>query len=164
MAELSPEQLAKLTVLVVDPNKFTRGIVCDLLRQLGIRAVRQAESGAAALDEIRTFHPSVVLSEREVPDMDGLAITRWIRTHADSPNSRTPVIMVTFRTTKQELFEAREAGVTEFIVKPVTGQAIMLRLRAALLDPREFVRSETFVGPSRRRRPDEDFKGQERRR
>jgi DNA-binding response OmpR family regulator len=162
--ELTPELLGKLSILVVDHNRFSRGITCDLLRQMGVGAVRHAEDAAAAKAEIQAAAPDAMLTERDLPDLDGVGLTRWIRTNAGCPTPCLPVIMITARTTQEDVLAAREAGVTEFIVKPVNAQVIVLRLRSALLAPREFVRTETYVGPSRRRGSRTGYQGADRRR
>jgi DNA-binding response OmpR family regulator len=161
--DLTPELLAKLAVLLVDGDRFTRGVVASILRQMGVASVSLADGCAQAAALLREVRIDVVVTERELPDGDGLALTRWIRTHAQSPTPKVPVIMVTGRVQQSDVIAAREAGVTEFIAKPISEQALRLRLRAVLLDPREFVRAESFVGPSRRRGARGGYKGTERR-
>lgn len=161
--DLPPELLAKLSVLVVDGDKYTRSIVASVLRQMGVGSVRQAESGGQAAALMREGRTDVVLTERELPGGDGVVLTRWIRTHAQSPDLKIPVIMMTGPTPQHEVIAAREAGVSEFIIKPVSEALLRMRLKAVLFAPREFVRSETFVGPSRRRGQRDGYQGSERR-
>lgn len=162
-SDLTPELLAKLSVLLVDGDKFTRSVVASVLRQMGVGSVSLADGCAQAAALLRDFRIDVVVTERELPDGDGLTLTHWIRTHAQSPNPRIPVIMVTGRVQQADVIAAREAGVTEFIAKPISEQALRLRLKAVLLAPREFVRAESFTGPSRRRGARAGYKGDERR-
>jgi DNA-binding response OmpR family regulator len=161
--DLTPQLLAKLSVLVIDRDKFTRGLIAGLLRQMGVGTVRQADSGRQAIALLAEARADAVVTERDLPDGDGVALVRWIRTHQSSPYPSVPIIMVTGQVHQDDVIAAREAGVTEFIVKPVTEIALRLRLKSVLLAPREFVRTEKFVGPSRRRRARESFPGEERR-
>ena len=61
------------------------------------------------------------------------------------------------------VYEARDAGVSEFLVKPLTMQSIKQRVDATIKNPKKFVRSPTYFGPDRRRRIDPKYKGPERR-
>jgi two-component system chemotaxis response regulator CheY len=60
---------------------------------------------------------------------------------------------------KSRVTEARDAGVTEFVVKPITAKAILVRINAVIFHPRPFVKSEGYFGPDRRRTEARNFKG-----
>lgn len=159
MKELRPEFFAKLPALVVEDNKFMRGIVADLLRQIGFEQIHFAGDGKEGIAQFRTWMPRVVFTDWNMPVMDGVELTRWIRQSDDSHNAETPVIMITGNNQQQEILRARDAGVTEFVAKPVTTKAIVRRLHSAVLAPRKFVRSPNYIGPCRRRRQNVDYAG-----
>jgi len=82
---------------------------------------------------------------------DGLALTRLVRRSAKSPNTAVPIIMLTGASDVGRMNEARDAGVTEFVAKPVSPKALLIRLKHTLENPRPFVRFQSYVGPDRRR-------------
>ena len=95
--------------------------------------------------------------------VDGLAFIKWIRTSTASPCPYVPIVMITGHATKRSLDEARMAGVTEFLAKPLNARGVMHRLNEVISNPRPFVRVGEYFGPCRRRRIDHEFSGQERR-
>ena len=138
--------LSSIHVLLVDDNPNMRAIVAAMLKSVGVGRLTEAEDGADGLELLR----------REAVDfrmkpMDGVAFTRAVRNQADSPNPYLPVIMMTGHSEKSRVTEARDAGVTEFVAKPVKAQTLLTRLEAVILRPRPFVRSPSYFGPDRRR-------------
>lgn len=95
------------------------------------------------------------------PD-DGLHLVKWVRTSPDSPDNFLPIIMVTGHTEKARITEARDAGINEFMAKPVSAKALYRRLVSVIEHPRQFVRTKTYFGPDRRRKV-EPFEGPDRR-
>lgn len=156
---LTPEKLARMQALVVEDNKFMRGIISDLLRQIGFERIQTAENGEEGIQQFCQWMPHVVFSDWNMPKMSGVEMTKWIRTSEESPNPETPVILITGNNQQKDVIAARNAGVTEFISKPVTTALIMHRLNSAFLDPRKFVRARQYTGPCRRRRWGHDYKG-----
>jgi len=94
--------------------------------------------------------------------MDGLDLTRHVRTSETSPNIYMPIIMVTGFAERTRVYTARDAGVTEFLIKPLSATALFNRVSAIIESPRQFVRVGQFFGPDRRRRKDQ-WSGEERR-
>lgn len=142
---------AKASAIIVDASRFMRGLLADLLRQLGFATIESAADGASAIALIRIWEPSVVLMDLELPDMPGGDLLKWIRTSPDSPRPATPVIILAAATRRQDVISARDAGATEFLAKPVTIAGLDARLKSALTGRRRFVRSMHYVGPCRRR-------------
>ncbi len=95
--------------------------------------------------------------------IDGIEFTRALRTTSDSPNPMLPVIMLSGHTEPVRIAVARNAGVTEFLSKPVSPKALYLRIEEVILRPRQFVRTKSFHGPDRRRRGDDKYSGERRR-
>jgi DNA-binding response OmpR family regulator len=83
--------------------------------------------------------------------MDGISFTRKIRNDPRSPNSYVPVILMTGFSEKRRVLQARDAGVTEFLVKPFNARDLYKRIAQVIERPRQFVRSDDFFGPDRRR-------------
>lgn len=156
--------LASLRVIVVDDNQHMRSIVTTVLKGVGVRHIRECWDGAEALDSLRQWAADVAVVDFQMSPIDGVEFTHLVRNAADSPNPFLPIIMLTGHSELSRVVEARDAGVTEFIVKPLTGRAMVDRLGAVIYKARPFVRSADYFGPDRRRRQDPDHMGPWRRR
>jgi two-component system chemotaxis response regulator CheY len=153
----------KLSILLADDNAHMRAIVAPVLKSIGISAVREARNGAEALGVLREWEADVAIVDFRMEPVDGVEFTRLVRNSEDSANPYLPIIMLTGYADRTRVFEARDAGVTELIVKPVTAQAVIARLNAVIYHPRPFVRSEDYFGPCRRRTVNPNYRGPERR-
>ena len=156
--------LAALKVLVVDDNQHMRAIVCALLGGVGVVQIRQCWDGAEALEVLRQWPADVAIVDYQMSPVDGVEFTKLVRNAADSPNPFLPIIMLTGYAERHRVFEARDAGITEFVVKPVTARAVLDRLSNIIYSPRPFIRTPSYFGPDRRRRQDPNFVGPWRRR
>ena len=137
------------------------GLVTLMLHTLKIRAVDEAvdlRRTAAALGR-RPYN--VVLIDEALGGEDGYEMIRLLRRTPDHPNRTVPIIMMAATPTAETITAARDAGVTEFLRKPFSAQHIQLRLDSIRKAPRDFVETEVYAGPDRRRR---ELSGQPRRR
>ncbi len=142
----------KLQILVVEDNRNMRLILATLLNAAGIRHIQATADGRVAFDLVQKTHFDAALIDFQLEGMDGLSLTRRIRQERASLNPKTPIIMVSGHTELSRILEARDAGVTEFVTKPVTAHSLLTRLDTALVQPRAFVSTRNFVGPDRRRK------------
>lgn len=154
--------LSKLRVLVVDDSKNMRMLVKTILTAIGVQTVREAVDGTVGLAELRGGPIDVAIVDWVMEPMDGLEFVRTVRTAEDSPNPFLPIIMMTGHTERHRIFKARDAGVTEFLAKPITAKQLLMRLTNIIEHPRPFVRARGYFGPDRRRRS-EGYQGPERR-
>ena len=99
----------------------------------------------------------------EMGPSSGIELTKRIRTASDSPNPFLPIIMVSGYSEVARVLKARDAGVNEFLAKPVSAHSIYTRIKMLIERPRTFVRSPAFVGPDRRRCGGDRYDGEERR-
>lgn len=116
----------EMEVLVVDDAATMRRIVKGLLRELGFHKVREAENGSLALEELKRKKADLVVSDWNMPVMMGIDLLRAIR--ADAELKATPVLMVTAEAKKENLMEALQAGVSNYIVKPFTAKTLEEKL------------------------------------
>ena len=151
--------LQALRVLLVDDNPHMRAIVFAMLQGLGVRELLQAKDGAEAMEVMRREPVDIVLVDFLMQPVDGVHFTRELRNSPMSPDIYAPVIMMTGHSERSRVEEARDAGVTEFVVKPLTLRALIGRLEAVIQRPRPFVRTQAYFGPDRRRRMDPDHPG-----
>jgi CheY-like chemotaxis protein len=148
-----------LRVLLVDDNQHMRAIVVAVLAGVGVKNVRETRDGAEALECLREWPADLAIVDFQMTPMDGVEFTRTVRTGANSKNPYLPIIMMTGHSEKSRVVEARDAGVTEFVAKPLTAKAVLERIQAVIYRPRPFVRTATYFGPDRRRRDDPTFAG-----
>lgn len=149
---MSGERLSELRVLIVDDNDHMRRLLRSILESLGVRQVRDVENGMIALNDSRLNVPDLIITDMMMSPVDGLEFSRMLREDITHPATHIPVMMVTGHAEKQLVVAARDAGVTEFLAKPVTVDGVEARLRSVIENPRRFIRSDSFVGPDRRRR------------
>jgi DNA-binding response OmpR family regulator len=91
--------------------------------------------------------------------VDGISLARMIRNDPKSPNPYIPIILMTGFSEKRRVIQARDAGVTEFLVKPFTARDLFRRITQIIERPRQFVKSEDFFGPDRRRKTSVEYNG-----
>lgn len=159
-------QFENIRMLVIEDNKPMLSLVKSLLLALGVGDVFGAEDGEEGFEIFRREDPDIVIADWLMKPVDGISFTKRVRTDPLSPNPYVPVILMTGFSEKARVMEARDAGVTEFLVKPFTTKELYRRLAQIIERPRQFVRSEDFFGPDRRRHrtaEDEDFAGPYRR-
>jgi two-component system chemotaxis response regulator CheY len=116
----------KVRVLVVDDFPTMRRIVRSLLRQLGFENVDEAENGEDALKKLRSAEYGLVISDWNMPVMEGLELLKHIRN--DPQLKDIPFLMVTAEAEKEKVIEAIKSGVDNYIVKPFTGDALKEKL------------------------------------
>ena len=155
--------ISQLNFLVIDDNAYMRSILRTILSFLGSPVMTEAEDGASGLRALRSFPVDIVIVNWMMKPIDGIEFTRALRTASDSPNPMLPVIMLSGHTEPSRIAEARNAGVTEFLSKPVSSKGLYLRIEEVILRPRKFVRSKTFCGPDRHRHDEDNFSGERRR-
>lgn len=115
-----------LNVLVVDDAATMRRIVRSLLRELGIKNVREAEDGERAFADLKRQKADLVVSDWAMPKMTGIELLRAIR--QDETLKETPVLMVTAESKKENIMEAIQAGVNNYIVKPFNSKTLEEKL------------------------------------
>jgi two-component system chemotaxis response regulator CheY len=108
--------------LVVDDFSTMRRIVRNLLKELGYVNVDEAEDGSMALAKLRSEQFDFVISDWNMPVMDGLAMLQIIR--ADAALSKLPVLMVTAEAKKENIIAAAQAGASGYVVKPFTAATL----------------------------------------
>jgi CheY-like chemotaxis protein len=157
-SQLMPDYSA-LQILLVDDNPHMRAIVTAVLRGVGVTRFCEVSDGSEALKALRDFSADLAIVDFSMSPIDGVEFTRLIRLSDESPNPFLPILMMTGHAERARVVEARDSGVTEFIVKPITARAILDRIHAIVFKPRPFVRSADYFGPCRRRQTDPDYRG-----
>jgi len=110
----------KIKILIVDDFSTMRRIVKNVLKQLGFENVEEAEDGAQALAKLKTGGFSFMVSDWNMPNMDGLDLLKAVR--KDPGLKELPILMVTAEAEKDKVVTAIQAGVNNYIVKPFTAE------------------------------------------
>ena len=155
-------RLDRVSVLVVDDNKNMRSLMRAVLEALGCKNIYEANDGEHGLSKLREANVDLVITDWNMEPMDGLELTRRVRTDPDTKDPYLPVIMLSGHTERHRVMEARDAGVTEFVAKPVAARSLYTRIVTIIEHPRPFVKTTSYFGPDRRRQ-DLPFPGPERR-
>jgi len=119
-----------LKFLVVDDFSTMRRIVRNLLKELGFQNVEEAEDGAVALKKLKEGGFDFVVSDWNMPNMDGLTMLQNVR--ADESLKHLPVLMVTAEAKKENIIAAAQAGANGYIVKPFTSATLDEKLNKIL--------------------------------
>src|SRR4030066_294367 len=112
----------KMKILVVDDFSTMRRIVKNLLRQIGYENIEEAEDGAQAYSKLKNGGFGFVVSDWNMPNMDGLDLLKKVR--SDPELKDLPILMVTAEAEKEKVVTAIQAGVSNYIVKPFTGETL----------------------------------------
>lgn len=150
-----PYRLKNLRVLLIDDNQPVRLLIRSLLLDLGFNLVDMAENIEEGWNLYCANTPDVILLDWRLDNPDGLEFVRRLRKSRSSPTPDIPVIMMTGYTNKDLLFKARDAGISEFLIKPFTIDTLTRQFSQLIEKPRDFVITNEFVGPDRRRRREE---------
>jgi two-component system chemotaxis response regulator CheY len=115
-----------MSILVVDDFPTMRRIVRSLLKELGFTNVEEAEDGQEALGKLKSGEFEFVVSDWNMPNLDGLEMLKQIR--ADEAMKALPVLMVTAEAKKENIVAAAQAGANGYIVKPFTAATLEEKL------------------------------------
>jgi CheY-like chemotaxis protein len=137
--------------LIVDDNSTVRLILKEILRGLGARHTEMAADGGIALQMLRGQPFDILITDMTMPGVSGVELTRIVRQGGTRARPETPIIMLSANLDRGVLTAARDAGVSEFVAKPVVIASLKARLEACVSRPRRFITSERYEGPCRRR-------------
>ena len=143
-------KIDRLRVMVVDDHEETRWVIRTVLVAFGVQRICEATGYAEVLKKLHAFQPDLMLVDYQMPDHDGLELTRRLRRNRGDPF--IPIILMTSEATPEILAAARDAGANEFLAKPITPVSLRTRLNAVILRPRNFISNRRYFGPDRRRR------------
>jgi len=110
----------KMKIMVVDDFSTMRRIVKNVLKQLGFDNIEEAEDGAQALAKLKNGGFQFMVSDWNMPNMDGLDLLKAVR--KDPALKDLPVLMVTAEAEKDKVVTAIQAGVNNYVVKPFTAE------------------------------------------
>ena len=155
--------LSQISVLLVEDSSPINKMLCDILERLGVKNIDSSKDGQAAFDVFCKKRHDITIIDWMMEPVDGMELTQLIRRHSKSPNKLVPIIMLTGYNSFKRVKQARDTGVTEYLVKPFTVQEIADRISYVINNPRDFIHCKTYFGPDRRRLIDISYVGEFRR-
>ncbi len=149
---------SRCTILLVEDNLYVRNTFEDLLRQFKFGRIATAENGEDAIDYLKTMKmagnpgPDIIFSDLAMAPINGLLLLRWVRAAKECPNRMVPFLMISGAADREYVNSARDLGVTEFIAKPFSATSVYERFLEVVDYPRQFVTTQNYFGPDRRRK------------
>lgn len=153
----------RLSILVVEDTGPMLTLVVSLLESLGVGQIYTADNGERGFEVFKKMNPDIVISDWHMKPVNGIDLALEIRTNPLSPNRVVPMILVTGYSAVNRVAEARDSGVTEFLIKPFSANDLAKRIAHVINRPRDFIDCRCFFGPDRRRRETPDYPGPYRR-
>ncbi len=160
---MSGYDFENLSVLICDDSRQIRSLLKTFLNGFGVKDVSEAIDADTAFEKMLAGDPDLIITDWNMPPTSGLEFVKRIRMGDDSPNPYVPIIMLTGFTELHRVKQARDAGITSFLAKPLSAQSLYKRMISIVDDQRPFVRNSNFFGPDRRASKTEDYGGSNRR-
>ena len=142
--------LERATVLVLDDNGPSLDIWSQVVSGFGVSQLHRAESVSEAQDLVRTRTFDLIISDVQMPFVDGIEFITWLRRDAPENNRYVPVILVTGHTRGADIFRTRDAGANFTVAKPITPKVLLERIFWVAREERAFIECDSYVGPDRR--------------
>jgi len=144
--------LSCVSILVVDDNKQTRTLIVRILESLRVGMILEAADANQALRRMKQAVPDIMLLDHRMDGMSGIELVHYLRNDEKSPHPFLPIIMISGAGDHDGVIGARDAGVTEYLAKPLSVAVLAQRLTTVIENARPFIRTNDFFGPDRRRR------------
>jgi len=122
----------KMKVLIVDDFATMRRIVRNVLKQVGLTSIVEADNGKAALKVLKKENVDLILCDWNMPEMSGIDLLKAVK--SDNALKNIPFVMVTAEAQKDNIIEAVKAGVSSYIVKPFTAETVSEKLNTIFKD------------------------------
>ena len=159
---MSDISFSLLSVLLVEDNHYLKSLLIQIFKDLGFGQIYTANNGQEAIEFLSPLpgaskdatylkQVDIIVSDLVMSPIDGQLFLRWVRTSKKSPNRFAPFIMVSGAADYDKVEKCRDFGVTEFLAKPFSARAVYERIMKVILVPRQFVCSQLYFGPDRRR-------------
>ena len=141
-ASMGGYDLSKLDVLVADDNDFMLRILDTMLKAVGITNVRRCTNSEQAYAALVRKPADIVIVDWNMAPVPGIELVRKLRDARTSPCPDAPIIMLTGHSDRDRVIEAREAGISSYLRKPVSVQVLYKRIVEIVENPRPVLRAE----------------------
>jgi two-component system chemotaxis response regulator CheY len=142
--------LRDLTILIADPGTYMRRVVYGMLRGFGANRILEAADAADVLSALMQQKIDILILDAKLPPQSGLAVTQAIRRNTDNENRTLPILIMTSDAQQWTVKEARDAGASMVVAKPMSPTTLYDRMVWIAFDRRQFIDCPTYFGPDRR--------------
>ncbi|MFA5591817.1 MAG: response regulator [Micavibrio sp.] len=154
---------SKVKVLVVEDMQPVLSVTVSLLKMMGFKDVHGARGVDDAYRLFIAHNHDLIITDWLMEPLDGLDLVKMVRRNEDTPNKFVPVILMTGYSDSNHVEKARDAGITEFLMKPYLAKDMYARIVQVIERPRLFVEDSDFFGPDRRRKKNFAYLGKNKR-
>ena len=156
-------RMKELTILVVEDSDAMMEIMVTILTRFGFGRILTAQNGEEGFSLFQRYKPDMIITDWHMEPVDGIELIKWIRRNKYSVRRMVPIILMTGFTEHTRIESARDIGTTEILVKPFKAEDLAKRIMHMIDVPRDFIETQQFFGPDRRRRKVDDIDGEDRR-
>lgn len=142
--------LDRSVVLLVEHNTQALDALNAMFRGFGVRKQFKCTSVSEAMHYVKTQEIDLIVTDSNMPDMDGYDFIRWLRREAPEDRRFTPVLMLTGHAARTMVEKSRDSGANFVIARPFTPEVLLQRVFWVAKDERQMVVAENYVGPDRR--------------
>ena len=136
--------------MIVDDNQQSLDILVGVLTSFGLRNLVRKATAEEAQDELKFHQVDLILTNAQLPEMDGYDLVRWLRRESDEANRMTPAIIVTAHTRRAHVEKARDCGANFIVTKPISPTVMLERILWVARGDRLFIECNSYIGPDRR--------------
>lgn len=138
------------TALIIDDNAQSLNILCSVLSAFDLRQLDRAYSAEEAMELCLGRTYDLIVTDAQMPGVDGYDFVRWLRGNSSSAVRMTPAIIATAHTRRSEVLRARDCGANFIIAKPISPQVLLERIMWVGKASRAFIMARSYTGPDRR--------------
>ena len=136
--------MENLRVLIIEDLKPMRDLLKEVMYGMGVGGVMSAENGEVGLNILSKMLPDIVFCDWDMPKMSGIEFIKHVRRNDLMPR-QVPIVLLTGYASPNKIKMARDAGVTEYLIKPFRSVDIAKRIEYIVNKPRDFILSNDFV-------------------
>jgi two-component system, chemotaxis family, chemotaxis protein CheY len=119
-----------MRILIVDDSSTMRRIIINTLNKIGFRDIVEASNGREGIDRLSSGDIEMIITDWNMPEMSGIDFIRHVRREPEL--SKLPVLMVTTNAAKDDIVEALQAGVNNYVIKPFTPETLREKIDVVL--------------------------------
>ncbi len=155
--------LNNIKILIVEDMQPMLSLTISLLKMFGFKDVQGAKDVQDGYSLFCQHKHDIIITDWLMEPMDGIDLIKMVRRNENSPNKFVPIILMTGYSDQPRVETARDMGVTEFLMKPYSARDMYARIVQIVEKPRQFLETDNFFGPDRRRRKNFEFYGMNKR-
>jgi len=144
--------LEKVSILILDDNQQALELMFQVVTGFGAKTITRCDSPLEAIELLKGQTFDLLITDGQMPKVDGYTLVHWLRNQAPENNRYIPVFVVTGHTREKDVKRARDCGANFIIVKPIRPKIILDRMFWVAREERPFVQTATYCGPDRRTR------------